>query len=136
MNGEKVKCPAEFKKHKCQVEGVEFKKYKVHKAQTFHKEDNIKAEIMANGPLETGFTVYEDFLSYSSGIYDPTSKKNMGGHAVKIIGWGEEEGTKFWLVANSWGSRWGEEGFFRIKIGTSGFAKSANGGKPVTDGVC
>jgi cathepsin B len=52
----------------------------------------IKNEIAARGPVETGFSVYEDFINYKSGIYSHTTGKNLGGHAVKIMGWGVEEG--------------------------------------------
>jgi len=72
-------------------------------------------EIMANGPVETGFTVYRDFYNYTGGIYQHLSGSAMGGHAVKIIGWGVENNVDYWIVANSWGSGWGENGFFRIK---------------------
>lgn len=41
----------------------------------------------------------------------------MGGHAVKILGWGVEEGTPYWLCANSWNSDWGDKGFFKILRG-------------------
>lgn len=74
---------------------------------------------MTNGPIETGFMVYQDFMSYAGGIYTCNSNVFMGGHAVKILGWGEESGTKFWLVANSWGTSWGEKGYFRLEIGQS-----------------
>ena len=40
-----------------------------------------------------------------------------GGHAVKIVGWGTEDGTDYWLVANSWNTSWGLEGFFKIARG-------------------
>jgi len=43
----------------------------------------------------------------------------LGGHAIKIIGFGEEGGTKYWLVANSWNDEWGDKGFFKIKRGTN-----------------
>jgi cathepsin C len=39
-------------------------------------------------------------------------------HSVLITGWGEEDGEKYWKVLNSWGTRWGEDGYFRIKRGT------------------
>jgi len=43
----------------------------------------------------------------------------MGGHAVRIIGYGEEDGTKYWLVSNSWNVHWGEQGHFRILKGVN-----------------
>jgi cathepsin B len=76
----------------------------------------VKTDIFNNGPVETGFLVYQDFMSYKSGIYQKTSNTLMGGHAVKIVGWGNENGTDYWVVANSWGPKWGEQGHFRIKM--------------------
>jgi cathepsin B len=66
--------------------------------------------------METGFTVYEDFMNYKNGVYSHTTGKQLGGHAVKIVGWGEN----YWICANSWGPSWGEEGFFKIKFGDCG----------------
>lgn len=82
-------------------------------------ESKIKREIMANGSVECAFEVYEDFMAYKSGIYKPTSSVSLGGHAIKIIGWGEEKGVKYWLVANSWNEDWGEKGFFRYIRGNN-----------------
>ena len=73
--------------------------------------------IMEGGPVETAFTVYSDFEDYAGGIYQRTTGKPAGGHAVKIVGWGVENGTKYWKVANSWNPYWGEKGFFRIVRG-------------------
>jgi len=80
----------------------------------------IKQAIMAGGPVETAFTVYSDFENYVSGIYHHVSGSMAGGHAVKIVGWGVESGTKYWKVANSWNPYWGEKGYFRIKEGEGG----------------
>merc|ERR1711920_891086 len=73
--------------------------------------------IMTYGPVETAFTVYADFANYASGIYQHTSGSELGGHAVRIVGWGVDSGTKYWKVANSWNPYWGEKGYFRIKRG-------------------
>merc|ERR1712232_1450097 len=80
----------------------------------------IKKAIMAGGPVETAFTVYSDFENYAGGIYHHVSGSMAGGHAVKIVGWGVESGTKYWKVANSWNPYWGEKGYFRIKEGEGG----------------
>lgn len=77
----------------------------------------IQKEIMVNGPVEAAFTVYEDFLNYRSGVYQHHAGKLDGGHAVKIIGWGVEDNNPYWLVANSWNSDWGINGFFKILRG-------------------
>ena len=82
--------------------------------------DNVKeiqTEIMTNGPVEAAFEVYSDFLTYKSGVYQHKSGSLLGGHAVKILGWGTENGTPYWLVANSWNPTWGENGYFKILRG-------------------
>lgn len=96
-------------------------------------EESIKREIMANGPVSAAFLVYEDFLLYSSGIYHHVSGEAVGGHAVKLIGWGEEKGVKYWLVVNSWNPSWGEGGLFRIKLDEGGIMDEITAGTPVLE---
>jgi len=95
-------------------------------------EKAIMQEIYSHGPVETAFSVYQDFLTYKSGVYKRKSSQFLGGHAVKILGWGVESGTKFWLVANSWNPSWGDGGYFKIVRGTNecGIEGSCNGGVP------
>jgi cathepsin B len=79
---------------------------------------NIQAEIQKNGPVEAAFTVYNDFLTYKTGVYSHTTGAALGGHAVKILGWGSTP-TPYWLVVNSWNEDWGDQGFFKIKRGNN-----------------
>ena len=79
--------------------------------------DAIKTELMTNGPIEVAFTVYEDFMTYKSGIYQHVEGEMLGGHAVKLVGWGVEDGVEYWKIANSWNETWGENGYFRIILG-------------------
>lgn len=79
---------------------------------------DIQTEIMTYGPVEGAFSVYADFESYKSGVYKHTTGDYLGGHAIKIIGWGVDNGTPYWTVANSWNSDWGEQGTFRIYRGS------------------
>jgi hypothetical protein len=89
---------------------------------------NIKSAVF-HQPVVTGYTVYEDFLDYSTGVYEYVSGKPVGGHAILIIGWDDEE--QCWICKNSWGTEWGETadfkpytpgahngGYFRIKWST------------------
>jgi len=85
--------------------------------------DAARESIMTQGPIETAFNVYKDFDSYKSGVYVQNSTVLLGGHAVKIIGWGYDEtvSLNYWLVANSWGPTWGMDGYFKIVVGCCGF---------------
>jgi len=96
-------------------------------ANVGRNETYLKQEIMANGPVTVAFTVYSDFENYAGGVYKHTSVKMMGGHAVKMLGWGVDQGTEYWLIANSWNPYWGEDGYFRIAAGKEdcGIAASA-----------
>ena len=75
-------------------------------------------EIYENGSVEASFSVYEDFIQYKSGIYQHVTGDFLGGTTVKIIGWGvDDQNVKYWIIANSWGESWGEQGFFRMLRG-------------------
>ncbi len=89
---------------------------------------SIQQEMFSNGPIEACFSVYEDFVSYKSGVYQYTSGDMLGGHCgntliiifislVKCIGWGVENGTPYWLCNNSWTTYWGDNGQFKILRG-------------------
>jgi cathepsin B len=78
----------------------------------------IQREIMARGSVEVGFIVYSDFMYYRSGVYKHTWGSVEGGHAVRCVGWGVENGKPYWLIANSWNDDWGVKGFFKISRGT------------------
>jgi cathepsin B len=95
------------------------------------------------------FGVYDDFYNYYSGtspiggfsflitflpgVYQHLSGNRSGNHGVKILGWGTEDGTPYWLVANSWGTNWaGLGGFFKILRGrnSAGIELNVMGGTP------
>ena len=93
-------------------------------------EENMMQEIFENGSIEASFNVYEDFVTYSSGVYQHVAGSSIGGHSIKIIGWGVENDVKYWLCANSWNTEWGDKGFFKILRGTNecGIEKSVVAG--------
>ena len=85
-------------------------------------EDSIK-HILANvGPVSIAFEVVDDFRLYKRGIYssDVCKKGPMDvNHAVLIVGYGQapESGKPYWIIKNSWGPNWGENGYFRMERG-------------------
>lgn len=82
-------------------------------------EQAMIAALNNGGSIAVTFTVYKDLYAYQSGIYQHVSGASLGGHAVRIIGYGSENGVKYWIAANSWDSNWGEQGFFRILRGNN-----------------
>ena len=72
----------------------------------------LKTALYNQGPLVVTMAVYEDFFSYSSGVYTYTSGALAGYHAIELVGW--DDTNQCFIVKNSWGKGWGENGFFRI----------------------
>jgi cathepsin C len=92
----------------------------------------MRLALVNGGPIAVGFEVYDDFMNYGSGIYHHTGLKDsvnklnkwdpfqLTNHAVLVVGYGTDPTTKepFWIVKNSWGTNWGEQGYFRIRRGS------------------
>jgi len=77
----------------------------------------IKNALVTYGPLVTMFEVYSDFNSYTSGIYSYVTCSYLGTHTVLIVGY-DDVGQCF-IVKNSWGTGWGEAGYFKIAYSQS-----------------
>jgi len=114
-------------------------KVKAKSAYAINGVANMQKEIMNNGPVQVAFKVYKSFMSYKGGVYQRHFWELLpeGGHAVKIVGWGTDKGVDYWIVANSWNTSWGEDGFFRIKRGSNQCGIETMGppyaGMPATD---
>jgi len=87
----------------------------------------MMAEVSTKGPFEIAMTVYEDFLTYKSGVYVHKTGSALGGHAMKIIGYGTENNLKYWLVTNSWNPSWGANGYIQIIRGINECGIEAQG---------
>merc|ERR1711933_211971 len=55
-----------------------------------------------------------EWYDYERGVFDGCSKDATLGHAVLVKGYGEDAGSKYWLIQNSWGAGWGEHGHIRL----------------------
>jgi cathepsin B len=125
VEGPRPKCndkePTPKCEHQCQDKYpkhfTEDKHYGKHSYGISRQNEKIQMELMNNGPIEAAFTVYEDFLNYKSGVYQHIHGKVLGGHAVRVLGWGVENGAAYWLVSNSWNTDWGDKGAFKILRG-------------------
>ena len=88
---------------------------------------DMMLEIQNNGPIVVGIEAPPLLFAFQSGVFDHRGLKNYketsshfepANHAVVCSGWGEtESGQKYWLIKNSWGAGWGENGYFRIPRG-------------------
>ncbi len=74
--------------------------------------DALKAALYAYGPLVTTMSVYQDFFSYQEGVYQYVSGTLAGFHAVLLVGYDDID--QYFVVKNTWGTDWGESGYFRI----------------------
>jgi cathepsin X len=86
--------------------------------------DDMKKAIYTGGPISCSMDVTAKFEQYEGGVYSQYLLLPIANHEVSVVGWGEtpvtnnEESIPYWIVRNSWGSFWGEWGFFRIKMGS------------------
>jgi len=102
--------------------GMNYKDDKIKAGSAYDLSGNIpkiQQDVMTYGSATMAFTVYDDFPTYKSGVYRATSSKALGGHAVRLLGWGVEDGQDYWLIANSWNEEWGNGGTFKIARGNN-----------------
>jgi len=122
--------PAEGSEGKCWAK-TKFDRYKVKEFGVIHGAKALKKEIFARGPickqknwqasiaacchLACGLEVTSKFLAYSGGIFSEKNDIPQINHEISLVGFGKDEnsGEEFWVGRNSWGTYWGEEGFFR-----------------------
>jgi hypothetical protein len=92
---------------------------------------NIKKEIMKRGPVTCSYVATDEFVyNYSTnvnqngGVFtdDTEYPLEQVDHDIEVVGWDEtEDGVRYWIARNSWGTYWGEAGWFRVKEGTLHF---------------
>jgi len=75
------------------------------------------AEIGTRGPIACVICVTPDFENYSGGIFKDTTGCITQDHSISIAGYGTEDGEDYWIGRNSWGTYWGEKGWFRLARG-------------------
>ena len=71
-------------------------------------------------PVVVTFTVVSDLYNYKGGIYNSTAvcDSNQPNHAVTVVGYNLTAG--YWVLRNSWGPNWGENGHFRVNMEDDG----------------
>ena len=132
-------CPPQVETPQCKTDCSDGNKKEYENEMTYGEsvysiigEENIMKEIYENGPVEGTYYIYEDFITYKSGIYQHVVGELIGDHDIKILGWGVENGVKYWICVNSWNEEWGDKGFFKIKRGNNecGIENIAYAGMP------
>ena len=99
--------------------------YKVYHTDEYGKvsgEQTMMQEIYQRGPIACGIAVPEALENYTSGIFEDKTGDMDIVHDISVVGFGVENGQKYWTVRNSWGTHFGESGFFRVVRGTNNIA--------------
>jgi cathepsin X len=78
----------------------------------------MKAEIYTRGPISCGIDATNQFEDYQGGIFSQKLIFPLINHEISVLGWGIDEasGIEYWIGRNSWGTYWGEYGFFKIQM--------------------
>ncbi|KAL4332290.1 hypothetical protein GQ457_07G045660 [Hibiscus cannabinus] len=87
---------------------------------TLGSEVELKHAVGLVRPVSVAFEVIDDFRFYKSGVYfnDTCGRAPMDvNHAVLAVGYGVENGVPYWLIKNSWGAEWGDNGYFKMEMG-------------------
>jgi hypothetical protein len=80
-------------------------------------EKKLQELVVSHGAIISTVAAYEEFKAYTGGIFDSCTPNQKENHAVLVVGYGTANGQDYWLIKNSWGVGWGEDGFMRIKRG-------------------
>lgn len=78
----------------------------------------MKSELVQHGPIGCGIHVTDNFVNnYTGGIWSEKVRFPLINHEISVVGYGiTEEGEEYWVGRNSWGTFWGEMGFFKMKM--------------------
>jgi C1A family cysteine protease len=85
---------------------------------TISSPNDMKDWLTTHGPLVSCYAVYDDFYYYTGGVYKHHTGDLLGGHCISVVGFDDK--NKCWICKNSWGTSFGESGFFRIGYGECG----------------
>jgi len=116
-----VKCKNCNPKEPCFVPD-EYLVYSVDEFAHFSGEQAMMQEIYQRGPIACGIAVTQAMENYTSGVFEDTTGDVNIEHEISIVGYGEEEGTPYWLIRNSWGTHWGLQGFMKLVRGKNNLA--------------
>ncbi|MBP3716289.1 MAG: DUF333 domain-containing protein [Paludibacteraceae bacterium] len=89
----------------------------------YNNSDALKKIIYEYGSVGVNMNVGDDFQAYSGGIFDMKNDRGeKGGHSVTLVGWGVSSSNEpYWILRNSWGTTWGEDGYMKLKMSTASF---------------
>lgn len=101
-------------KYDAQKERVQIKGY----MNITHDQAIIKDALYEIGPLSI-LLDFTGLMHYKSGVANPLFCSTWPDHALVLVGYGDNKDHDFWLIKNSWGPKWGINGYFMLKRGAN-----------------
>lgn len=115
-----TRCKTCYSNGKCDIPDS----YILYNVTTFGEATGEQAMLNAlqQGPIACVMDATDEFEAYTGGIFIPKSVEVTSNHVVSLVGYGVQNTTKYWIGRNSWGTYWGESGFFKIIRGIDALA--------------
>ena len=113
---------------------IPYRKWKVTEVGKLADVQSIKKELVARGPVVCTMMLTPGFEAYTGGVYwEKTEGTIIPNHTVVVVGYGKDQASnnQYWIVRNTWGTQFGESGYFRILMGQNNLGIEQNCGYAV-----
>lgn len=82
--------------------------------QVDDSESDLKEALFKHGPMVVNMYVTSRWRFYKRGVWYDKHCSEVANHSMLLVGYGREDGKDYWLIKNSWGKDWGDNGYIKV----------------------